>query len=131
MPACWTAGGALLGVRLLCAAALCDANLSVGRSSLLRHPLLGETLLRHTLAGSALRRKALLTHLLLRHGLALRGHRLVLLGPHATVPPAQARRACGVWIPSGCWLRHDRPFSFSHQCSQSVSFITCVVIRSS
>ena len=57
--------GALLGVRLLCAAALCDASLSAGGSSLLRHTLLGETLLRHSLLGETLLRHTLLGSTLL------------------------------------------------------------------
>ena len=40
------------------------------------------------------------------------GHGLVLVDPLPTVPPAQALAASGIWVPSGYWLRHDRPFSF-------------------
>ena len=40
------------------------------------------------------------------------GHGLVLIDPLPTVPPAQALAASGIWVPSGYWLRHDRPFSF-------------------
>ena len=73
----------------------------------------GEALLsrRLVLGGEALlnRRIVLGGEALLRRGA---GHGLVLVEPHAAVPPAQTLGTCGIWIPSGCWLRHDHPFSF-------------------
>ena len=51
-------------------------------------------------------------------------HIVELHGPLAAVPPAKALASCGVGVPPGCWLRHDRRFSFWHQCNQSVRFIT-------
>ena len=57
-------------------------------------------------------RRGLLPHALRRETLLLGGQGLVLFRPRAAIPPAQARSACGVGIPSRCRLRHDRPFSF-------------------